>query len=128
RARAAHEELAAIRRRELAEGGEARHGVRELAHVARPRIRTQASEHVLGERLGAGMERPEMTREELDVLRALAKRRKEEARRSDDADVDVDPLRAADPADLLLLDRAEQARLEPEIEVSDLVDEERPAV
>ncbi len=49
-------------------------------------------------------------------------------RRRDDAHVDLDRLVLADAADLVLLDRAEELRLEGERRLRDLVEEERAAV
>jgi hypothetical protein len=51
-----------------------------------------------------------------------------EVRRGDDAHVDLDRLVLADAPDLVLLDRAEQLRLEGQRRLRDLVEEERPAV
>ncbi len=48
--------------------------------------------------------------------------------RGDDADVDADRLDGAEPHELLLLDDAEQLRLRLEIDVPDLVEEDRSAV
>src|SRR5436853_580329 len=45
----------------------------------------------------------------------------------DDADVDVDPLGAAHPHDLPLLQRAQQLHLQVALQVADLVEEERRA-
>ncbi len=47
--------------------------------------------------------------------------------RRDDAHVDPDPALAAEPADLAALERAEELGLEREIEIADLVDEQRAA-
>jgi hypothetical protein len=49
-------------------------------------------------------------------------------RRGDDANVDADPLVAPDPSHLRALERSKELRLEWQLEVTDLVDEERPAV
>ena len=48
--------------------------------------------------------------------------------RGDDAHVDGDDLRAADAADLALLERAQQLRLQLERQLADLVEEQRAAV
>ena len=49
-------------------------------------------------------------------------------RRGEDAHVDAQPLAAADALHLAALDRAQELRLEREIEVADLVEEQRAAV
>ena len=49
-------------------------------------------------------------------------------RRGDEADVDLDRLRTADPLELLLLQDAQQLRLELERDLADLVEEQRAAV
>src|SRR5262249_38959487 len=90
--------------------------------------------------------------EDRDVFAALAKRRKDEprdvepiveilaeallgdgrqkllVRRGDDAHVDPNGLVLADPSDLVLLNRAEELRLECERRLGDLVEEERAAI
>ena len=95
---------------------------------------------------------PRTAREERDVAAASPQRRQLDARdgeaveevvaeapgcdlaveiaprRGEDAHVDLDPLVAADAPDLAALDRAEELRLEREVEIADLVDEERAAV
>ena len=48
--------------------------------------------------------------------------------RRDDPDVDLLRLRAADAADLALLERAQQLRLEIERQLAELVEEQRAAV
>src|SRR5262249_45221627 len=50
------------------------------------------------------------------------------ARRREDPNVDADRLLAADPTELASLDRAEKLGLQRELEIADLVDEERAAV
>ena len=49
-------------------------------------------------------------------------------RRGDEADVDLDRLRTADPLELLLLQDAQQLRLKLERDLADLVEEQRAAV
>src|SRR6185503_4274614 len=49
-------------------------------------------------------------------------------RRGDDPDVDLDRLGAADPADFLALEHAQQLRLHVERQLADLVEEHRAAV
>ena len=58
----------------------------------------------------------------LDLLVEIA------PRRGHDAHIDVDPLVAADAAELRALDRAQELRLERDVEIADLVDEQRAAV
>src|SRR5581483_3745659 len=94
----------------------------------------------------------EVRREEIDVAAPLAKRRQGErddrqaivevlaelpavdqlaeqaVRRRHHADVDGHGRRAAHAVDLVLLEDAEQLRLEPELHLADLVEEDRAAV
>jgi len=116
-----------------------------------PSLGAKPTEDLFRKRRIVRVQRPEMARQELDVLRTLAERRQEKprhreakeevvaeatrsdlgveiaTRRRDHAHVDLNPLVAADAAHLLLLDRAQETRLEAEIESADLVDEERAA-
>src|SRR5688572_26861442 len=139
--------------RELAERQLARDGVPKLAHVARPRMFFPTCEHVgrklariaaelgpqrarevrdvaasmtewwqLDARNGKAMEEIVAEATERDLLVEIASRRRE------DAHVDLNPAIAADAPDLEALDRAKELRLEREIEIADLVDEERSAV
>ena len=95
--------------------------------------------------------REELVREQLDVVRALAQRRQVDlhhgetiveilaqlavgdrllevlVRRGDDADVDVDLLLAAEPANLPRLERAQQLHLDVRRHLGHLVEEDRAA-
>ena len=127
--------------------------VLQLAHVARPRVARPAREEV-GRRARPVRRRARQNcaREERDVAGPLAQRRQLDAadgeaveevvaeapglhlaieiapRRAEDAHVDLERPIAPDAPDLAALDGAEELRLEREIEVADLVDEERAAV
>src|SRR5262249_30943110 len=136
----------------VADGELSRHGVPELAHVARPRIVLPAAEvpeHALFHRRLIRAElRSEVLDEHRDVLPPAAERRHLDPadgeamkkvvaeaadedlaveiapRRREDPDVDLDRLVAADATDLRPLDRAKELRLNRQRELADLVDEE----
>ncbi len=131
--------------------------VLELAHVARPRVlveqpsrlgvdaadvraqaRVVAREEVIDEErhvFAALAERGIMNGEDVDAIEeVLAKApglglgREIAVRRGDDADVDLDVARLAEPPDRLLLEHAQELHLQPERQLADLVEEERAAV
>src|SRR5439155_16878032 len=145
-----------IRRRQdrpAGQQGGALDGVLELAYVAGPRTRRERGARLGRERERAtGAEaRQEMVRQELDVPAPLAQRREHErddgqpvvqvgaeaaavdeiaetaVRRRDDAGVDRDGGAAADAVDLVLLQHAEQLRLQPELHLADLVEQDGAA-
>src|SRR5262249_3157357 len=121
-------------------------------HVARPRVVLGAPEELLRHRPLAAERAPEVAAEERDVARPLAQGREldprdgdpeveivAEAARGDlaieiaprgaeDAHVEANEARAADALHLRALDRAEELGLEGELEIADLVDEERAGV
>src|SRR6267378_5216140 len=131
--------------------------VRELADVPGPRVPTERVQRLARDDLDPavhGTREPldEVAHQGGNVLGPLAERRgldrehvqpvveivpepllfhhpKEVAvRRGDEADVDLDRLRTADPLELLLLQDAQQLRLELERDLADLVEEQRAAV
>src|SRR5437016_3313637 len=131
--------------------------VRELADVPGPRVPTERVQRLARDDLDPavhGTREPldEGAHQGGNVLGPLAERRgldrehvqpvveivpeplllhhpKEVAvRRGDEADVDLDRLRTADPLELLLLQDAQQLRLELERDLADLVEEQRAAV
>ncbi len=129
-----------------------KHGVTKLADVAGPRAFAPVCEDVLGDRrLGIDLVR-ELAREDRDVVRALAQRWQLDAAYGepmkqivakptaldvvvdvatcggDDADVDVNPLVAADVPDLGALDRPQQLPLEVEGKIAELVEQQRAVV
>src|SRR6059058_2018807 len=131
--------------------------VRELADVPGPRVPTERVQRLARDDLDPavhGTREPldEVAHQGGNVLGPLAERRgldrehvqpvveivpepllfhhpKEVAvRRGDEADVDLDRLRTAVPLELLLLQDAQQLRLELERDLADLVEEQRAAV
>ena len=132
-------------------------GVLELAHVARPAIAREGVAHRGRDRrrVDAALRR-EAAEEEVgqqrDVFLALAQRRQHDRqhveaveqvlaevplrdhllevafRAGDDADVDVDRARPADPLDGAVLDRAQQLDLHRQRHVVDVVEEQRAAL
>src|SRR5437016_5657698 len=132
-------------------------GVLKLADVTGPRVAQELLHHIGRNRLDApaetsGVVRDEVAHEKRDVLGPLAKGREIDrknvqpvvqvgaklsrldqllertVRRGDDPDVAPDRLRAADPLELLLLEHAQELRLEVERQVTDLVEEQGAAV
>ncbi len=131
--------------------------VRQLAHVARPRVRDERAARVVAEDarrqvvIGA-CATEEVLGKEQHVLTTLTQGRELDgddrepviqvgaeaagldrgvqilARRRDDGDVDRIAARRAEPADLALLDHLEELRLQRLGEETDLVEEERPLV
>jgi hypothetical protein len=128
-------------------------GVAKLAYVARPGVGVPPREELRREDRGVAAE---LRRDPGDQVRDVAspppQRRELDARDGetveeivaeatrlylgveiaprggDDANVDAERPVAADAAELLPVEHAEQLRLEGEVEIADLVDEERPAV
>src|SRR5207253_329890 len=125
--------------------------------IAGPRVLEEELSRIGGQRADLRAEarvvaREEMIDEEIDVLLPRAQRRNRNrkdvdavvevlaetsrlrlggeiaVRRGDDADVDLDVLGVTEPADRLLLQRAEELHLQIERKLSDLVEEQRPAV
>src|SRR5262249_26787723 len=138
--------------RQLAEGDVVRDRVVELTHVAGPCIPLEPLNELWRDGARAFGERmPEVLGEELHVAATAAQRRKLDpchreagvevvakapfldrvleiaTRRGEDAHVGLDPLRAAEALHLSRLHGAQKLRLKPDVEIPNLVDEERSA-
>src|SRR5262249_15417958 len=112
----------------------------------------EPNERLVGQRAFASESLPEMTSQEGDVTAALAQRRELDARDGESieevvaeasgldflvevapggrhhAHIDADPLVATDAPKLGPLDCAQELRLKGDVEIADLVDEQRAAV
>ena len=111
-------------------GGEALHVLAEPAVVA-----GEEELHQVGQVLDALAQRRDADRDDVDAVeqvlaeRALAHAALEvDVGGGDQPELHLDRLAAADPLDLALLDGAQQLGLEVELQVADLVEEQRAAV
>ncbi len=142
--------------RGVAERHRLRHGVLQLAHVARPSVGRDRRRGLRGERQGAlpvvaGVALEKVPREKQRVPAALAQGRQPDhrnveaveeilpeapgldvpsqvaRRRRNDADVDRTRAVLADAPQLPFLERPQELDLQGRVEIADLVEEDRPA-